>query len=59
MKEIFKIEESSESVLTGFEKIALDIALEKRKPENDSEKKLAEQIKSIEKKGHSVDIPSN
>lgn len=45
--------------MSDSERILLHLSLGKRKPQNKYEENLLKEIKEIEKRGNSIDIPSN
>ena len=45
--------------MSETERILLQLTLGQRKPQNKHEEDLLKEIKEIEKRGHSLNIPSN
>lgn len=45
--------------MSDSERILLQLTLGQRKPQNQKEEDLLKEIKEIEAKGHSLDIPTN
>lgn len=50
---------SSGDDMSDSERILLQLTLGQRKPQNQKEEDLLKEIKEIEKRGNSIDIPSN
>ena len=57
MKKFKIVNDGKIEPLDGSQKIILDLASGKRKPQNKKEKKLLKQIKDIEARGSIIDLP--